>query len=132
MFQSNDKEFDLKQKISPSPCTKSELFSRIGEMQGCELVLAESYRADTMQHGIWGRYRERITCCIRNDGVGSREGYGSKAIQEFRGWKRPSIGGVVASEWLYLLERPVIELPSLRAFCQDTAIALKGNFHRFS
>lgn len=26
---------------------------------------------EAMQHGIWGRYRERITCCIRNDGVGA-------------------------------------------------------------
>lgn len=104
---------------------KSELFTRIGETKrGCEL--GESYRVDATQHGIWGRYRERITCCIRNDGVGGHEGYGSKAIQEFRGWKRPSIGRVVASEWLYLLERPVIGLPSLSCLLSRHRNRFKG------
>ena len=71
---------------------------------------------EAMQHGIWGRYRERITCCIRNDGVGATEGYGSKAIQEFGGVETTldrSCSG--QREWLYLLQRPVIGLlPLLR------------------
>ena len=80
-----------------------------------------------MQHGIWGRYRERITCCIRSDGVGATR-VTVRRLFRSSGQKRPSIGRVVASEWLYLFKCPVIELPLLRF---PSRYRLKGEIFSF-